>query len=71
MPASASAMCAVYDSMAGRVAEALAVFACYPCCPNINGGFLNGSSNIIFYYILKEFFFVFYRCSFVNSNNNS
>ncbi|UJR36436.1 hypothetical protein I4U23_029159 [Adineta vaga] len=32
MPPSASAMCAVYDSMATRVAEALSVFACYPCC---------------------------------------
>ncbi len=62
MPASASAMCAVYDSMAERVAEALSIFACYPCCPNVNGGLSNvglnnnGSSNIIFYYILKYFF---------------
>ena len=38
MPASASAMCSVYDSMAERVAEALSVFACYPCCPNLNTG---------------------------------
>ena len=33
MPASAKPMCAVYDSMAERVAQALSVFACYPCCP--------------------------------------
>jgi hypothetical protein len=37
MPPSASAMCAVYDSMAERVAEALSVFACYPCCSNLHG----------------------------------
>lgn len=49
MPASASAMCAVYDSMADRVAQTLSVFACYPCCPNINGGSNSGSSNIRFY----------------------
>ncbi|CAF4229001.1 unnamed protein product [Rotaria magnacalcarata] len=45
MPASASAMCAVYDSMAERVAEALSVFACYPCCPIINSG-TNNNTNI-------------------------
>jgi hypothetical protein len=50
MPASASAMCAIYDSVAERVAHALSVFACYPCCPNINGGSTNNSSNVIFYY---------------------
>jgi hypothetical protein len=45
MPVSASAMCAVYDSMAVRVAEALSMFACYPCCPNINSASNNGSCN--------------------------
>lgn len=45
MPSSASAMCAVYDSMAERVADALSVFACYPCCPNNNGGATNATSN--------------------------
>lgn len=48
MPSSASAMCSVYDSMAERVAEALSVFACYPCCPNVNGGSSNSTSNRIF-----------------------
>jgi hypothetical protein len=48
MPPSASTMCAVYDSMAERVAEALSVFACYPCCPNANSAPSNSSSNIIF-----------------------
>ena len=41
MPASAVAMCSVYDSMAERVAEALSVFSCYQCCPmtmNAPGG---------------------------------
>ncbi|CAF1609658.1 unnamed protein product, partial [Didymodactylos carnosus] len=33
MPPSATAVCTVYDSMAERVAEALSMFACYPCCP--------------------------------------
>lgn len=33
MPASSLPMCSVYDSMAERVADALSVFACYPCCP--------------------------------------
>jgi len=52
MPASASAMCAIYDSMAERVATALAVFACYPCCPNINGGANNGLSKYTLYFNL-------------------
>jgi hypothetical protein len=47
MPASASAMCNIYDSMAERVAAALSVFACYPCCPSINGGTNNASSKYI------------------------
>lgn len=51
MPASALPMCAVYDSMAERVAEALSIFACYPCCPNINSGMNNGTiSNSMFYF---------------------
>lgn len=33
MPASSLPMCSIYDSMAERVADALSVFACYPCCP--------------------------------------
>ena len=46
MPASASSMCSVYDSMAERVAQALSAFACYPCCPNgAGGGAGNSSSN--------------------------
>ena len=48
MPASASTMCAVYDSMAGRVAEALSVFACYPCCPNSNSASTNSTSKFTF-----------------------
>ena len=48
VPASASAMCSVYDSMADRVANALAAFACYPCCPVLNGGANNASSKYTF-----------------------
>lgn len=33
MPASAAAMCPVYDSMAQSVAAALSSFSCYACCP--------------------------------------
>lgn len=33
MPASAAAMCPVYDSMAQSVATALSSFSCYACCP--------------------------------------
>ena len=47
MPPSASAMCSVYDSMATRVAEALSVFACYPCCPNLNGASTNTTSKTL------------------------
>ncbi|CAF1280634.1 unnamed protein product [Adineta steineri] len=36
MPANSMSMCKVYDSMAVRVADALSVFSCYACCPNIN-----------------------------------
>lgn len=46
MPASATTMCAVYDSMAERVADALSFFACYPCCPNTNGAASNNSSKV-------------------------
>ena len=35
LPPSSQPMCAVYDSMAERVADALSVFACYPCCPSM------------------------------------
>jgi hypothetical protein len=49
MPASASAMCSVYDSMAGQVAAALSAFACYPCCPNVNNANGNNSCNFIRY----------------------
>lgn len=35
LPPSSLPMCAVYDSMAERVADALSVFACYPCCPSM------------------------------------
>ncbi|CAF2399612.1 unnamed protein product [Rotaria sp. Silwood2] len=53
MPTSASAMCAIYDSLAEQVANALSVFACYPCCPIINnGGLNNNTSNYIFHYHL-------------------
>jgi len=36
MPATQTAMCSVYDSMAGQVAQSLSAFACYPCCPSLN-----------------------------------
>ncbi|CAF4558614.1 unnamed protein product [Rotaria sp. Silwood1] len=45
MPTSASAMCAVYDSLAEQVANALSVFACYPCCPIVNNGVINNNQN--------------------------
>jgi hypothetical protein len=45
MPASASAMCGVYDSMATSVSNALSVFACYPCCPSLNNAGGNTTSN--------------------------
>jgi hypothetical protein len=35
MPASATAMCSVYDSVAVQVTNSLSVFACYPCCANL------------------------------------
>ncbi|CAF3873857.1 unnamed protein product [Rotaria sordida] len=44
MPPSASAMCAVYDSLAVQVANALSVFACYPCCPIINNVGINNNT---------------------------
>ena len=53
IPVSASAMCAVYDSMAEQVAEALSVFACYPCCPIVNDGSANNSSKPILNQVLK------------------
>ena len=49
MPPSASAMCAVYDSMATRVAEALSIFACYPCCAVFHTTTANTTSMIHFY----------------------
>jgi hypothetical protein len=61
MPASASAMCAIYDSMAERVATALAVFACYPCCPNINGGANNGLSKYTLYFNLIICFLILFK----------
>jgi hypothetical protein len=50
MPVSASAMCAVYDSMAVRVADALSVFACYPCCASIHATTASTLNYFIFYY---------------------
>ncbi|CAF2719385.1 unnamed protein product [Rotaria sp. Silwood2] len=49
MPVSAQAMCSVYDSVAEEVTKALAVFACYPCCPvitNMTNQFTNGPNVI-------------------------
>ncbi|CAF1436079.1 unnamed protein product [Adineta ricciae] len=45
MPASSSSMCQVYDSMAERVADALSVFSCYACCPNLVNSPLNNTNN--------------------------
>ena len=57
MPASAKAMCSVYDSTAERVAEALSVFACYSCCPvsmnAANGNSSNSSSSFRFWHELS------------------
>jgi hypothetical protein len=60
MPPSASAMCAVYDSMADQVAQALSVFACYPCCPNMNNMPVNTASNVtVYYFFIYKFIFFF------------
>ncbi|UJR09661.1 hypothetical protein I4U23_013895 [Adineta vaga] len=45
MPASSLSMCQVYDSMADKVAQALSVFACYPCCPNLVNSASNNTNN--------------------------
>jgi hypothetical protein len=45
LPASSVGICSVYDSVAVRVTQALATFACYPCCPNRFPG--NNTSNFI------------------------
>lgn len=72
MPASASTMCAVYDSMAERVADALSFFACYPCCPNTNNAANNGSSKVHQRNRLRTHsFFIFCRRWFTNSSNHS
>ena len=46
MPASSQPMCALYDSMAEKVTEALAVFACYSCCAD-NVMSNNNTSNFL------------------------
>jgi hypothetical protein len=43
MPASQTAMCSAYDSVAVKIADALGTFTCYSCCPVRS----NATSNFI------------------------